>query len=885
MSRIKGLRRVFRLAFGRAGAYKEIDEELTFHLDSRVEELVQGGLGPEEARALALQEFGGFRRYREELRKLGRRRVARERRADFFGAFRQDLSYAARQLRRSRGFTLASVLTLAVGIGATTTIFGVMKAVILDPLPFRDPQALFRIYEVTPQGRTYTTSEPTLLDWQAQARAFEGIGAYTFASMTLTGDGEPTVLTGGRISYNLLGLLGLEVTVGRGFLAEEDQPEPGSRAVILGNRIWEERFGRDPEILGRTVNLDGLPHVVVGVMELEEVRLLDYVENLEFLVPMGADPDASRTNHYITAVGRLAPGVDAPRAQQDVDRMARALSEAYPASNGDWGARIVPLREWILGPELDRALLALFGAVGLLLLLACANVSNLLLARATIRTREMGIRAALGAGRGRMVRQLLTESLLLAGLGGGLGVALSWWTMPLVRSLGPSDIPRLAGATVNGPVLAFGLGIILVTCLLFGVMPSIQAAGGEVHEALKEGRQGGTARGRLRDLLVVGEMALAVVVLVGAGLLGRSFLRLLDVDSGYDSSGLYAVRLQLPSTTTDTERVSFFREMEARIRVVSGVRSVGSAFIEPLSNTSTSNRVAAEEWDPQSPEEFVGIDWRTVTPGFFEAMGIPLLEGRTLEDTDAPPYTERAMIVVSQALAETLWPGEDPIGRRLIWRQIDGPRFQVVGVVGNVRDSELDSEPPGTLYLHHGIQPWSSMSVLIRVAGDPAAVLPAVRREIRAAAPSLPIPEIHPLAGNLRQAVAGPRFFLQLFAAFAAFALILASSGVYGVMMFQVAHRTREIGLRVAVGARRAEVLRLVLGQAALRTGVGLALGLVIAGGATRLMASLLYQVSPMDLATFGGVAGILTLAALVATLVPATQATRVDPMTALAVE
>jgi putative ABC transport system permease protein len=885
MSRIQGLKRVFRLAFGRSGAYKDIDEELQFHLDSRVEELVRGGTVPEEARARALREFGGFRRYRNELRKLGRRRAARERRADFFGALRQDLSYAARQLRRSRGFTLAAVLTLAVGIGATTTIFGVMKAVILDPLPFREPQALFRLYEVTPQGRTYTTSEPTLLDWQAQARAFEGIGAYTFASMTLLGHGEPTVLTGGRVSHNLLGLLGLDVTLGRGFLPEEDRPEPGSRAVILGSRTWEERFGSDPGILDRAVNLDGLPHEVVGVMELEDVRLLDYVETLEFLVPMGADPDASRSNHYITAVGRLAPGVDPPRGQQDMDRVARALSEAYPASNGDWGARIVPIREWILGPELDRALLALFGAVGLLLLLACANVSNLLLARATIRMREMGIRAALGAGRGRIVRQLLTESLLLAGLAGGLGLALSWWAMPLVRSLGPSDIPRLAQATVDGTVLAFALGTILVTCLLFGVMPALHAAGGKVHEALKEGGRGGTSRGRLRDLLVVGETALAVVVLVGAGLLGRSFLRLLDVDSGYDPSGLYAVRLQLPSATDDAETVAFFQEMEDRIRALPGVQSVGSAFIEPFSNTSTSNRVAAEEWDPQSPEEFVGIDWRTVTPGFFETMGIPLLEGRTLEDTDGPPFAEGVLIVVSRKLAETLWPGEDPIGRRLIWRQIDGTRFQVVGVVGNVRDRELDAEAPGMLYLLHGIQPWSAMSVLIRVAGDPESVLPVVRRQIRAAAPSLPIPEIHPVTGNLRQAVATPRFLLQLFAAFAAIALVLASSGVYGVMMFQVAQRTREIGLRVAVGAERPQLLGQILGQAGMRAGMGLALGLLVAAAVTRLMSTLLYEVSPMDLATFGIVAAVLIVAALVATLVPAIQATRVDPRTALSVE
>jgi len=886
MARLPRLRALFGLDRGaRARLERDVDDEIAFHVESRVDALVRQGLDHRAARAAARREFGDRRRYRAELLALDEGRAVATSRRHVLDAIALDLSFAVRQLLSARGFAAAALLMLALGTGATTTIFSVVNAVLLRPLPFTDPDRLVRLYEVTPQGRQYTTSEPTLLDWQRMPRGFDGVAGYTFTSATLTGDGEPEALTGGRISWNLLPLLGVEVTLGRGFTAAEDDIRGDRQVVVLGEGIWRRRFGANPDLVGRGVTLDGQPVTVVGIARLDAVALMD-TETLEYLVPLAADPDASRTNHYITAVARLAPGVSLRDAQAEMTRIAGELGRDFPASNGDWGARVVPVRDWVIDARLERTLAVLLGAVGLLLLLACANVSNLLLARGTTRARELAIRAAIGASRARLVGLLLTESLLLAGLGTAAGLALAAAAMPVVGALGPADVPRLAEVTVDGTVLGFSAAAAVVTALVFGLVPAFRSARRDVDVALREGGRNVAAGGRLRGVLVVSELALAMLVLVGAALLARSFLKLQAVDPGFDPEHAYAVRLQLPASTADEACVAFFETLEARLRALHGVVSVGSAFIEPFSGTHTSNRVAATDARPQAPGDFIAIDWRTVTPDFWKTMRIPLVRGRWLTARDGGPAGPRrpVPVVISRSLARALWGDEDPIGRTLLWRGPEGPTREVVGVVGDVRDYALESELPMLYYVHQAV-PWSTMTVVVRIDEPAAAVLPAVGRAIRAAAPGLPVPAILPLAATLGRAVAAPRFLLQLFGVFAVLALVLGGMGVYAVTLVGVTERAREIGVRMALGARPAGILWLMLRQSLARLAVGLALGLAAAVALARSMSALLYEIQPVDPTSYAVVAAILAVVTVLATVVPGGRATRVDPRVAFTAE
>ncbi len=886
MSRLSRLRALFRLdRHARARLGRDVDDEIAFHVESRVADLARQGMDRRQARAVALGEFGDPRRYKAQLLTLDEGRAVVTSRRHALDAIGLDLSFATRQLLSAKGFTAAALLMLALGTGATTVIFSVVNAVVLRPLPFVDPDRLVRLYEVTPQDRQYTTSEPTLLDWQRMPRGLDGVAGYTFTRATLTGDGEPEALSGGRISWNLLPLLGLDVMLGRGFIAAEDNIRGDRQVVVLGEWIWRRRFGANPNLVGRSVTLDGQSVTVVGIARLDAVKLMD-TEALEFLVPLAADPDASRTNHYITAVARLAAGVSLRDAQVEMTRIAGELGQDHPASNGGWDARVVPVRDWVIDARLERTLAVLLGAVGLLLLLACANVSNLLLARGTTRARELAIRAAIGASRARLVGLLLTESLLLAGLGTAAGLALAAASTPLVRALGPADVPRLTEVAVDGTVLGFSAAAAVVTALVFGLVPALRSARRDVDVALREGGRSVAGGGRLRGALVVSELTLAMLVLVGAALLARSFLKLQAVDPGFDPEHAYTVRLQLPASTSDEACVAFFESLEARLRTLHGVVSVGSAFIEPFSHTHTSNRVAATDARPQAPGDFISIDWRTVTPDFWKTMRIPLVRGRWLTDRDGGPAGPRQLVpvVVSRSLARALWRDEDPIGRTLLWRGLEGPAREVVGVVGDVRDYELESELPTLYYVHQAVS-WSTMTVVVRIDEPAAAVLPAVRREIRAAAPGLPIPAIQPLAATLGRAVAAPRFLLRLFGVFAVLALVLGGMGVYAVTLVGVTERTREIGVRMALGARPGEILGLMLRQSLARLAVGLALGLAAAVALAHSMNALLYEVRPVDPVSYAVVAAILAVVTLLATVVPGGRATRVDPRVAFTAE
>ncbi len=791
-------------------------------------------------------------------------------------ALGHDLSFAFRRIWKSPGFSLVAISFLALGIGTTTTIFSVVNAVALRPLDFPEPERLVRVSELTPQGGLYSTSEPTLLDWRAMNRSFEELAGYDQPTLNLTGQGEPERVNALAASHSLLQVLGIAPKLGRAILPEEDRPAAENRVVLLAQTFWERRFGADPNMVGRSLTLGGAPHTVIGVVPLPAFPFRD----CDVVVPLAADPDAPRANHYITSVGRLAPGVSLEAARADMAAIARQIGDAYPSSNQGWSVALAPYDQWLVSRNARRAVFVLLGAVGFLLLLACANVANLQMARGLARRREMAVRSALGAGRVRIVWQLMTESVILAALGTGAGILLTAWAIPLVQAFGPADLPRLSEISIDGHVLLFALSAMVATSILFGLTPALQASGGELHTALKEESRSVIANNRLRDALMVGQLALAVVLLVGAGLMARSLFRMQTVDLGYDAENVIAIRLQLPAASAE-ERQAFFRTVEQRLRDLPGVIGVGSTFLDPFEGGSTSNRVAAADWEPQGPEEFLPIQWRSVTSGFFDAMRIPLLRGRALNEGDST-FTHT---VISQSLADRLWPGQDPIGKRIIWSRIEGSTLEVVGVVGDVLDRRLAERPDPTLYFHHNWATWSTMTVLVRTATDPGPLSDAIRREIRSVAPDIPIPAIQPLVRLASEAAGGQRFLSRLFAIFAALGLTLAALGVYAVMMYQVSQRYREIGVRMALGARPEQIVQLVLRHSLLRALLGLAIGLASAVALTRLMTSLLFEIEPTDPLTYAVVMVLVVVTAIAVTVIPVIKATRVDPLRTIAAE
>lgn len=870
--------RMLRTLFRRSDLERDLDEELQSYLLLATDEKVRAGMSPEAARRAALIDLGGVEQVKEEVRRV---RV---------GALVHttvlDARYALRTFRRRPGFALSAVATLGLGIGATVTIFSVVEAVVLRPLPFPDPKSLVRLYEVTPQGHRYTTSEPTFLDWHTATQSFAEVAACTGAALDLTGVAEPVALLGQAVSHDFTSLLGMDVILGRGFTVAEDAPGQASNVVILGRGVWENTFGGSTGVIGRSITLGGTPRTVVGVAELRKLSLIDGNWK-EFLIPLTADPSASRSNHLVVALARLKPGISLQTAQAEMTTVAARLGRAYPKSNEGWGAEVVPVTNWLVGPDVSRAVFQLFAAVALLLLLACANVSSLLVAHGTGRLGEIGMRAALGASRGRIVRQLLTESLVLAVLGAVVGLLLCVWAIPLIRTLGPVDIPRLDEVRVSGAVLAFTVVASILSTLLAGLVPALQVSRKGIYGTLREHAPTVVTDSRLRDLLAVSQLAIATVVLIAAGLMTRSFVRLVATDPGFEAAGVSTLRLRLPSSTPKAEREAFYATICERLSTLPGVAAVGATFTVPFGDGFTSNRVSSPDRNPTSPDDFVAVQFRLVTHGIFGAIGIPLRVGRLLDDRDGTDRQDGGdtNVVVNEALAVALWPQKDPVGREVLWRNLGGPRFCVVGVVGNIRDVKLESEPQPMLYLPYGAWPQPSMSLMIRATQPQAELAAAIRDEIRRLHPAIVVPDLEPLSAGLARAVAAPRFLVRLLGAFGLLALAIASIGVYAVVAAQVAGHRKEFGLRMALGAGRSSILALVLHRGVGRIVLGLLVGLVAALALSRLVASALYETAATDPLAYGGVLGLLGTVATLATLVPAVRATRVDPRLALAAE
>jgi putative ABC transport system permease protein len=802
-----------------------------------------------------------------------------------------DIRSGFRILTNNPGFAAVAVLTLALGIGANCVIFSFINAVLLRPLPFKDPARLVWVWETQPKLDRAPFTPADFLDYQAQNRSFEQVTTYFTQNLTLTGSGDPERLRAAIVSANFFSTLGKDAMRGRTFLPEEDQPG-ANRVAVMSHGLWQRRFNSDPGILGKSLTLNGVSFTVVGVMppdfryptEATELWVNPRQVLPELSVGSTSDVRPVRSSHWLPMIARLKPGVSVEQAQADMEAIARRLGQQY---NSNHGVRVTPLHERVVG-DIRITLLFLFGAVGLVLLIACANVANLLLARAGARRREFAIRTAHGAGRLRLVRQLLTESTILALVGCGLGLLLAFAGVNLLVPLLPAEVPRLTEIGLDMRVLGFTLLVSLLTGLLFGLAPALRASDVNLAESLKEGGRAvteGIRRNLLRSLLMLGEVALSLVILTGASLLIRSFMRLQSVDPGFNPEGLLTLQISLPSAKygSPAQQTAFFQQMTQRIESLPGVRGVAVSNDFPLDGdmqTSTPHIDGRAELPGE--DSLAGVHF--VSHGYFEVMGATLLKGRGFTAGDVQGTLP--VIIVNKTLAQRLFPNEDPLGKRIKFSSApEVPWKEIVGVVGDVKHEGLDATPFMEAYIPYLQTPSLAMAVAVRTESDPSALTAAVRKAVLEVDPDQPIYDIKTMSQRLSASVAPRRLSMLLFTCFAFLALVLAAVGVYGVMSYSVNRRTHEIGIRMALGARAVDVLKLVIGQVLLLTIAGVAVGLVAAFGLTRLMASMLYGVSATDPTTFLGVSVILIAVALLAGYIPARRATRVDPMIALRYE
>ena len=796
----------------------------------------------------------------------------------------QDLRYGVRMLRKHPGFTLIAMLTLALGVGANTPIFSVVNALVLRPLPYPDSDRLVWVEEISKQT---DTGQPAwgghFLAWQEHSQTLANIAAIDGGTRTLTGAGEPERVEVGPVSAGCLPLFGVQPLIGgRNFSAAEDSPG-GARVAILSHSLWQQRFGGERDIVGSSITLNDTAFTIIGVLPAD----FRFFYRFDVLVPLALDPKQELGNekrYFGSTVARLKPGVSVEQAQVEMDSLQQQYETTRPEGRNriESRTRLVPLQEHFLGDR-KRPLLVLLGAVGLVLLIACANVANLFLARAVTRQKELAIRAALGAGRLRLARQMLVECMLLATAGGAAGLLLATWLTTLLGSLNPTntfgELGRVAAITIDGRVLGFTLIISLVTGLLFGLLPAFRLSRPDLNVSLKEGGHAGSLHGRgLRNALMVSEVALAIVLLVGAGLLIRSFFKLLEVDPGYRAESLLTARLALPPRyRDDLQRVQFYDRVLERLAAVPGVASIGATSHLPLTgyNMGATLRVAGRTPLPGETEPSAPV--ARVNPDYFRTMGIGLRSGRLINDTDtkdAPPVA-----LLSETLAARLFPSEDPLGKHL---GIASMTTTIVGVVNDIRYKGLDEEIEQAVYLSYRQLPRAGMALLLRSTADPESLAPALRNAVHEIDPALPVYDVMTMDDRLSNSIAGRRFNLLLLGSFAALALLLSGVGVYGVISYLATSRTHEIGVRMALGAQSSDVLRLFIRQGMTRVLLGVGLGLAGAFALTRVMSSLLFVVSANDPITFAFVASLLSLIALMACYFPARRASKVDPLIAL---
>ncbi len=804
-------------------------------------------------------------------------------------AILQDLRHGARLLLRSPGFTVVAIAALAIGIGANTAIFSVVNTLLIQGLPYKDPNRLVVVWEHNlPRDRKNNVVSPAnYLHWREMNGVFADMSAISMTfRAAYTGDGQPEEVPQQIVNATLFPILGVNAALGRVFTSAEDQPE-ANRVVLISDRFWKRRFGGDASVVNRGIRLGGDLYTIVGVMPAG-FSILD--KDVDVWTPAGFSAQARiPRGRWLLVIARLKDGVTFSRAQDDMTRVAGQLTQMFPDFDTGWTARVVPLKEQLTG-DVRPALLVLLGAVGFVLLIACANVANLLLARATTRQRELAVRAALGADRGRLIRQLLAESFLLSAVGGAAGLALAWWGLSFLRTVVAASvpIPRLEFVGISGWVLLFACAAALTSGLLFGVIPALTAAGVTLTDTLKEGGRTGTGSrgGRARQAFVVIEIALALVLLVGAGLLIRSFMTLMRVDPGFDPSHTVTMKVTLPSAnfSSDGQTIAFFDRLFERVDALPGVEAAGGVSFLPLNGLGAATRFSIEGREkPRAGEEPVS-EVKVVTHNYFKAMGIPLLRGRLFDGRDTAPKTRR--IIVSESLVEKYFGSNvDPIGQRIVLNWNNQGPDEIIGVVGDVRSTSLETEPRAASYLPPARFAYPFMSVVVRTAGEGMSLVPGLTNSVHELDSDVPIADIRPMSEVIAVSTAQRRLTMTMLMIFAAVALVLASVGIYGVISYSVTQRTQEIGIRMALGAQRGDVLRMVVGQAMVLTIAGIGAGAVGAYALTRLMTTLLFNVKPADPLTFVGVAALLGGVSAFASYLPGRRATRVDPVVALRAE
>ncbi len=869
-----------------------MDEELRSHFENQVAKHVASGMTREEAVRRARLAFGGYEQLKEECRDA--------RGVSLIDTVVQDVRYALRMLRNSPGFASVAILTLALGIGANTAIFSMIDSVLLRPLPYRDSAGLVMIWENSSQHPNphNTVSPPDFLDWQSRNSVFAEMASIFDQHANLTGNGLPQEVVVQDVSANFFSVLGVNPIIGPGFTPENGKAGHDN-VVVLSYGFWKERFAGDATAIGKTILLNGHAQTIAGVAP----------ENFSWFIKdgsfTGAKPqmwtpfvfpatfsDRKNVGRFLSVVARLKPDASVPQAQSQMNTIAARIAEEYPDFNGHWGANVVPLRDQISG-DLRPALLVLFGAVAFVLLISCANVSSLLLARAAAREREIAVRTAIGASPWRIARQLLTESIILALIGGTFGVALAVWGTNLLLAASPENLLDLRTIPIDWRVLAFATGSTLLAGLLFGVLPSYISAHSGISETLKEGGRGSSAgkqRRFARSGFVVAQVCLALVLLAGSGLLIRSFVRLVGVDPGFDASHLLTFKVSLPSSKygKDQAILAFFQQLLGRISHLPGARSVSMNSFPPFSGLGSATGVHVLSQPERSLMDLPVAAVRIIGADYFAMMQIPLHTGRTFNQQELTE--ERHVVIINQAFADQYLKGVNPLGQRAViymksLKESENTPSEIIGVVGDVRQMGLDTPAEPTVYWPHPELVISEMTILVRTENDPLALVSAVRNELQQMDPEQPMAAVSTMDQLLAGSLSRSRFTMLVLGVFAALALVLACVGIYGVIAYSVTQRTQEFGIRMALGANRRDVFRLVLGQGTRLTLLGIGLGIVAALIVTRLLATLLYGISATDPLTFTAVALLLALVALAACYIPARRATRVDPIVALRYE
>jgi predicted permease len=863
---------------------QDFAQELEVHFDLLTEESVRRGMSPEEAKRAARIRLGGPTQLKETNRELHG--------LPAIETFLQDTRYAFRMLRKNPGFTAVAVLTLALGIGANTAIFSVVYAVLLKPLPYTNPEQLFTAFQANAQQGTAETgcSYLNFEEWRAQNHAFSELAGIVAHQLTLTGRVEPTVVNTSVVTPEFFALVDVKPLAGRIFFPQ-DGKQGAPPVALVSEDLWRGRFGADPNIIGTSINLDQRPFTVIGIMP--GAFRTPFFTKQEVWIPLVQDPVFStfmpnRGLHLLPVIGRLKPGVSVAQAQAEMDAISGRLAAEFPAENNGWTVRLVPLQKEIVG-DVRTALLVLLGAVGLVLLIACANIANLLLTRATSRSKEIAVRTALGAGRARIIRQLLSETAVLGLLGGAVGIALAYWGVKALSSLLPSSLPQMNPIRVDYFVLGFALLLSAIAGLAFGLVPAMFAANADIQNALREGARSGESRNRrrARSFLAVVEISLAMVLLMTAGLLLRSFARLTSVSPGFDAQHIVKADISLPQFqySTPQQWAAFSEELLARIQSDPGLQDSAVVVPRPIADRNVNLPFDIVGNPPSSASASRTASFVSVSPDYFRVMGIPLLAGRFFNQHDISS-TPRVSII-SEAMARLYFPNQNPLGKQLTFGfPPNGEAMrEIVGIVGNVRDVALGQNPGAMMYVPFAQAPFWGANLVVKSTLSTSSVAAAIRQEVQKMDKDVPVTDVAKMPDLIDASVAQPRFRTFLLGLFAVMALVLAATGIFGVISYSVSRRTNEIGIRVALGASRNTILSMILGETLALTFAGLAVGLPCALAASHLVGHMLFDVSANDPATLAAVAFSLAVVAALAGYIPARRAVRVDPMAALRYE